>query len=100
MKKDLGPSFNWDILSTMTLIDSLIKPFMLYASDFWGCLNLPKNYPIENLHMMMCKQVFGVQKQITNIGVLLELERIPLGIWALNFAVKNWERIRLGHRSS
>ena len=47
--------------------------------------------------MMMCKQVLGVQKQTTNIGVLLELGRIPLNIWALKFAVKNWERIRLGH---
>ena len=45
----------------------------------------------------MCKQVLGVQTQTTNIGVLLELGRIPLGIWALKFAVKNWERIRLGH---
>ena len=45
----------------------------------------------------MCKQVLGVQKQTTNIGVLLELGRIPLNIWALKFAVKNWERIRLGH---
>ena len=97
MKNDLGPSFNRDILTTMTLIDSLIKPILLYASDFWGCLKLPKNNPIENLHMMMCKQVLGVQKQTTNIGVLLELGRIPLGIWALKFAVKNWERIRLGH---
>ena len=58
---------------------------------------LPKNNPIENLHMMMCKQVLGVQKQTTNIGVLLELGRIPLSVWALKFSVKNWERIRLGH---
>ena len=96
MKNDLGPLFNQDILSTLTLIDSLIKPILLYASDFWGCLKLPKNNPIENLHMMMCKQVLGVQKQTTNIGVLLELGRIPLSIWAMKFAVKNWERIRLG----
>ena len=72
-------------------------PVICFPSDFWGCLKLPKNNPIENLHMMMCKQVLGVQKQTTNIGVLLELGRILLGIWALKFAVKNWERIRLGH---
>ena len=44
----------------------------------------------------MCKQVLGVQKQTTNIGVLVELGRIHLSIWAMKFAVKNWERIRLG----
>ena len=96
MKNNLGPSFNQDILSSLSLIDSLIKPILLYASDFWGCLKLPNNNPIENLHMMMCKQILGVQKQTTNIGVLLELGRIPLSLWALKFAVKNWERIRMG----
>ena len=67
MKNDLGPSFNQDILSTLSLIDALIKPILLYASDFWGCLKLPKNNPIENLHMMMCKQILGVQKQTTDV---------------------------------
>ena len=96
LKNDLGPSFNQDILVTLSLIDSLIKPILLYASDFWGCLKLPKNNPVENLHMMMCKQLLGVQKQTTNIGVLLELGRIPLSLFATKFAIKNWERIRLG----
>ena len=45
---------------------------------------------------MMCKQILGVQTQTTNIGVLLELGRIPLSISAVKFALKNWERIRLG----
>ena len=73
MKNDTGPSFNKDILVTIALIDSLIKPTLLYCSDFWGCLKLPKNNPIENLHMMICKQLLGVQKQTTNCSVLLEL---------------------------
>ena len=96
IRNDLGPSFNQDILTILKLIDSLIKPILLYASDFWGCLKLPKNNPVENLHMMICKQILGVQKQTTNIGVLLELGRVPLRIWAAKFSVKNWERIRLG----
>ena len=45
----------------------------------------------------MCKQILGVQTQTTNIGVLLELGRIPLSVSAVKFAVKNWERIRLGN---
>ena len=96
MKNDLGRSFNQDIPMVLNLIDFLIKPILLYASDFWGCLKLPRNNPVENLHMMMCKQLIGVQKQTTNSGVLLELGRIPLNILAAKHASKNWERIRLG----
>ena len=96
VKNDLGLSFNQDIPIILHLIDSLVKPILLYASDFWGCLKLPENNPIENLHMRICKQILGVQKQTTNVGVLLEIGRIPLSIWAAKFSVKNWERIRLG----
>ena len=34
LKYELGSSFNQDILTTLSLIDSLIKPILLYASDF------------------------------------------------------------------
>ena len=94
LKKDLGTSFDQDIMTTLTLIDTMIKPILLYNSDFWGCLKLPKNNPIENLHMMMCKQLLGVHKSTTNCGVLLELGRKPFAIYAIKQAVKNWERIR------
>ena len=68
----------------------------MYCADFWGCLKLPKNNPVETLHTMMCKHLLGVKKQTTNIGVLLELGRFPLHIFALKHAIKNWERIRKG----
>ena len=96
MRNDMGPSFNEDILGTLLLIESLIKPILLYASDFWGCLKLPKNNPIENLHMMMCKQLLGVQRQTTNIGVLLELGRIPLNVFASKFAIKKLGKNSIG----
>ena len=35
-----------------------------------------------------------VHRSTTNIGVLLELGRIPLAIYAVKLAVKNWERIK------
>ena len=44
----------------------------------------------------MLKQVLGVQKQTTNLGVLLELGRIPLHLFASKFAIKNWERTQKG----
>ena len=96
LKSTLGIAFNQDIMTSLLLIDTLIKPILLYASDFWGCLKLPPCNPIENLHMMMCKQILGVQKQTTNIGVLLELGRVPLSLYAKKLAIKNWERAKRG----
>ena len=94
LKNKLGTAFNKNVLTTLSLIDSIIKPILLFNIDFWVCMKLPKTNPIENLHMMMCKQLLGVNKQTTNIGVLLEVGRVPLQLFAVKFAIKNWERIK------
>ena len=96
LRNTLGTAFNKNVLTTISLIQALINPILLFNSDFWGCLKLPKANPIDNLDMMMCKQLLGVQKQTTNIGVLLELGRVPLQLFAVKLAIKNWERIRHG----
>ena len=97
LKRDLGTSFNQDIPLILSLIESLVKPILLYASDFWGCFNLPKSNPIENFYMSMLKQVLGVQKRATNVGVLLELGKTPLCFEAKKLSIKNWERIIRGN---
>ena len=33
-------SFNDDILTALSLYDTLIKRILTYAGDFWGCLEL------------------------------------------------------------
>ena len=96
LKNKLGASFRDHLDDTVGIFDSLVKPILLYGSDFWGCLKLPKNNPIENLHMQFCRQVLGVQKNTTNFGVLLELGRTPLTIEAQRLSIKNWERIMGG----
>ena len=55
----MGGSFNRDIVTTLSLYDSLIKPILTYASDFWGSLKLPNNNPIEVLHMKVLKTDIG-----------------------------------------
>ena len=80
---------------SLKLFDALVKPILLYASDFWGILKLPNNNPIEHLHHNCCKQILGVQKQTSNIGVLLELGQVPLSLYAIKNAIKNWERIAI-----
>ena len=93
MKNKLGPTFRKHPLVTMKLFETLIKPILLYASDFWGILKLPKNNPLETLYLSFCKQLLGVQKQTTNVGVLLELGLVPLHLYAKKNAIKNWNRI-------
>ena len=93
MKKKMGQSFRSHPQVTTKLFETLIQPILLYASDFWGILKMPKNNPIENLHMKFCKELLGVQRQTTNVGVLLELGQVPLGIKANKNAIKNWCRI-------
>ena len=91
LKNSMGSEFYRHIKTTLYLLDVLIKPILLYASDYWGCLKPPHENPIEKFHRMACKQILGVQKQTTNIGVLLELGRIPLQTYAIRAAIQNWE---------
>ena len=100
IKTKLGINFRKHIPITIHLFDSLVKPILLYASDFWGCLKLPKVNPIENLHIKFCKDLLGVQIQTTNLGVLLELGRLPLCIYGKKNVAKNWERIGIQHKAN
>ena len=94
LKNKLGVGFRDHIEDTIMLFDSLVKPILLYGSDFWGCLKTPKNNPVENLHMQFCRQILGVQKSTTNNGVLLEIGRTPLMLEAQRLSLKNWNRIK------
>ena len=96
LKNKLGACFRDHVNDTIGLFDSLVKPILLYGSDFWGCLKAPKNNPIENLHLQFCRQILGVQKYTTNTGVLLELGRTPLILEAQKLSLKNWERLKAG----
>ena len=93
LKKKMGVYFRKYPLIAIKLFRSLVEPILLYASDFWGILKMPTNNPIENSFMSFCKQLLGVQKQTSNVGVLLELGQIPLMILAQKSAIKNWVRI-------
>ena len=89
----MGPCFRKHPLITLKLFKSLIEPILLYASDFWGILNMPSNNPVENVFTSFCKQLLGVQKQTSNKGVLLELGLSPIMILGQKNAIKNWVRI-------
>ena len=73
LKYKLGTFFSTHVVETMNLFDTLVRPILTYSSDFWGCLKLPNNNPVENVHTMFCKHLLCVNKQTTNVGVWLEL---------------------------
>jgi hypothetical protein len=102
MKKKLGDNFRNNVNTAIYLFDALVKPILLYCSDFWGILKinkkdpcelLPKQNLIDSVHMKFLKQLLGVQTQTHNVGVLLESGRIPLMAYALKNSMKNWNRI-------
>ena len=64
LKNKLGTCFHSYPNDSIKLFHAIINPILLYASDFWGCLSLPSNNPIENLHLMFCKHLLGVHKTL------------------------------------
>ena len=82
IRTQTGVLFQKHPLVSIKLFKALIKPILLYGSDFWGILKLPKNNPIEVLQQSFYKQLLRVQKQTTNVGVLLEVGEVPLDIYA------------------
>ena len=93
LRRKLGENFRKYPDITLYLFDALVKPILTYISDFWGCLKMPKNNPIELIHSRFLKQLLGVQTQTSNIGVLLETGRVPLSLYAKRNCIKNWDRI-------
>ena len=93
MKSTLGALFRHNIDNTIHIYNYLVKPILTYCSDYWGCI-LPKNNPVEKVHLMFCKHLLGVRKQINTEGVLQELGMTPLTLCAIKSVTKNWERIQ------
>ena len=102
LRKKMGNHFREKVGISLYLFDTLIKPIILYCSDFWGILRISKKDPsnllrrdgiIELVQMKFLKQLLGVQTQTPNLGVLLETGRVPLITFALKNCIKNWNRI-------
>ena len=65
LKNKMGDMFYENVSLTIRLFDILIKPILLYASDFWGCFEFvtsDKN-PIEKLNTLMCKYILGLKNK-------------------------------------
>ena len=97
MRQTLGAFFRHNVANTIHLYTYVIRPILLYCSDFWGCLKQPKNNPIERFHTLFCKQLLGIRKQTNNDAALQEIGLLPISIHAVKIAIRNWERIQEGN---
>ena len=93
---------NTNIKTTLHIFDHTIKPILLYGSEVWG-INLIKNRNLNNitriikdiennkinqLEIKFYKQLLGVKRNTSTIGVRGELGRHPLCINALSNSIK------------
>ena len=93
MRKSLGAYFRHDISNTIHMYTYIIRPILLYCCDFWGCVKQPKHNPIENFHVMFCRQLLNVRKQTCTDAVLQEIGLLPISLHITKIAIRNWERI-------
>ena len=95
LKSCLNSAFRQNIRVTLQLFDSIIKPILLYASDFWGMhkINSVLQNPCEIAHTNMCKQLLGVAQNTAAAGVLIELGRVPISLQGKRLCLDNWLRI-------
>ena len=53
VRHGMGKLFNKSIRDNLRIFDYMVKPILLYASDFWGCQKLPVNNPIDRLQFSL-----------------------------------------------
>ena len=98
LKNQLGDMFYREPVLAITLFDALVKPILLYCSDFWGCYGniFSLSNSTERLNISLCKHLLGVKRQTSNVASLFEMGRYPLYIDAAKQCIKNWLRINNG----
>ena len=98
LKNQLGDMFHREPVLAIKLFDALVKPILLYRSNFWGCYDniFSLSNSTERLNISLCKHLLGVKRQTSNVASLLEMGRYPLYIDATKQCIKNWLRINNG----
>ena len=78
----------------LNLIDTTIKPVVLYACKSWGDPKYQhKLSKIEKFHLLLCKQILGVKNNMSSSKVLEELGRFPFRITIETQLLKYLQRI-------
>ena len=90
------------VKKALQLFDSLIRPIILYAAEFWLPFIIPKkgfenvdsllkfwvNFQPEIFNQKLCRMLLVVHKKCSRIAVLGELGRYPVLVPALKLCLK------------
>ena len=79
-----------DVKIFLKLLDSQVKPLVLYASEVWGVLRYDT---IERVQLFALKKMLGVTKKTPNCLVYGETGRYPLYVDSRVRAVSYWLKI-------
>ena len=99
------------IKQSLQLLDSIVMPVGLYASEFLTPLSLPlgalqnkntflkawEDYPLEKINQRACRTILSLSKKASRLAVLSELGRYPVFLNAVSAAISyEWH---LRHRA-
>ena len=62
---------SFDIMTKLSLFDSLITPILLYGAEVWGIYNI-SNIDKIFVHIKYCKAILGIRQQTPNHAVFGE----------------------------
>ena len=102
------------VKKALQLFDSLIRPILLYAVEFWLPFLIPKkgfnsfdslikfweNFKPEVLNQKVCRMLLSVHKKCSRLAVLGELGRYPLLVPALKLCLKYQYSIETSDKST
>ena len=102
------------VKKAIQLFDSLIRPIMLYAVEFWLPFVIPKkrfssyhsllkfweNFKPEVLNQKICRMLLSVHKKTSRLAVLGELGRYPMLVPALKLCLKYHYSLETSDRNS
>ena len=77
LKNQLGDMFYREPVLAIKLFNALVKPILLYCSDFWRCYcnNFSFSDSTDGLNISLCKHLSAVKRQTSNVASLLEMGR-------------------------
>ena len=75
LKRKLGENFKKYPDIMMRFFNALVKPIVLYMTDFWGCLKPPKNNPVDMTQVSFLKRLLGVKIQTPSKSPYRSLHR-------------------------
>ena len=102
------------VKEALQLFDSLIRPILLYASEFWLPFLIPKkgfdnvnnlmksweSFQPEILNQKVCRLLLSVHKRCSRLAVLGELGRYPVFVPAIKLCLKyQYHLNKTGHDS-